>query len=76
MNCFMCKGHLEEVFTAYMVEKDDYIIVIKNVPTRVCCECGEKSYTLKVVKRIEAIIETVKNSIAEDTIVNYSDKVA
>lgn len=31
MNCFMCKGKLEEKNTTFMVELDNCIIIIKNV---------------------------------------------
>lgn len=35
MNCFMCKGDLENKNTTFMVELDNYIIIIiiKNVPS-------------------------------------------
>lgn len=48
MNCFMCKGKLEEKNTTFMVELDNCIIIIKNVPSLVCEQCGEVSYSNEV----------------------------
>ena len=33
MNCFMCKGSLEEKKTTFMVDLGDHIIIIKDVPS-------------------------------------------
>ena len=42
--CFMCKGDLENKKTTFMVELDNCIIIIKNVPSQICKQCGEVSY--------------------------------
>ena len=36
MNCFMCKGNLEEKKVNYVVDLEDTIIIIKEVPAKVC----------------------------------------
>lgn len=76
MNCFMCKGKLEEKNTTFMVELDNCIIIIKNVPSLVCEKCGEVSYSNEVSKQLEKLVNAVRNSITEITIINYSEKVA
>ena len=76
MNCFMCKGKLEEKNTTFMVELDNCIIIIKNVPSLVCEQCGEVSYSNEVSKQLEKLVNAVRNSITEITIINYSEKVA
>lgn len=76
MNCFMCKGKLEEKNTTFMVELDNCIIIIKNVPSLVCEQCGEVSYSNEVSKQLEKLVSAVRNSITEITIINYSEKVA
>ena len=72
----MCKGKLEEKNTTFMVELDNCIIIIKNVPSLVCEECGEVSYSNEVSKQLEKLVNAVRNSITEITIINYSEKVA
>ena len=72
----MCKGKLEEKNTTFMGELDNCIIIIKNVPSLVCEQCGEVSYSNEVSKQLEKLVNAVRNSITEITIINYSEKVA
>lgn len=74
--CFMCKGNLEEKKTTFMVELDNCIVIIKNVPSLVCKQCGEISYSDEVAKQLEKLVNSVKNIITEITVINYSEKVA
>lgn len=76
MKCFMCKGNLENKNTTFMVELDNCIIIIKNVPSQVCKQCGEVTYSDEVAKQLEKLVNTVRNSITEITVINYSEKVA
>ena len=76
MNCLMCKGSLENKNTTFMAELNDCIIIIKNVPSQVCKQCGEISYTNEVAKQLEILVNTVRNSITEITVINYTEKVA
>ena len=76
MNCFMCKGKLENKHTTFMVELDNCIIIIKNVPSQVCKQCGEVSYSDEVAKQLEKLVNRVRDSITEITVINYSEKVA
>ena len=72
----MCKEKLEEKNTTFMVELDNCIIIIKNVPSLVCEQCGEVLYSNEVSKQLEKLVNAVRNSITEITIINYSEKVA
>ncbi len=76
MECFLCKGKLENKNTTFMVELDNCIIIIKNVPSQVCKQCGEVSYSNEVAKQLERLVNAVKNTITEITVINYSEKVA
>ena len=69
-------GKLEEKNTTFMVELDNCIIIIKNVPSLVCEQCGEVLYSNEVSKQLEKLVNAVRNSITEITIINYSEKVA
>ena len=75
-NCFMCKGTLEDKNTTFLVELGNCIVVVKNVPSQVCSQCGEVSYNNEVSKQLEKLVNSVRNSITEFTIINYSEKVA
>ena len=76
MNCFMCKGDLENKNTTFMVELDNCIIIIKNVLSQVCKQCGEVSYSNQVARQLEKLVNSVRNAITEITVINYTEKVA
>jgi len=76
MSCFMCKGEMQNKISNYILDLDGCIIIIKNVPSLVCNQCGEVFYTNEVMKRVEEIVDISKNAITEIAIVNYNDRVA
>jgi YgiT-type zinc finger domain-containing protein len=77
MTCFMCKGRLEEGFSTFTADMGGCIVVIKNVPSRVCGQCGESSYSDTVARRLEQIVHSLMDSAsAEIAVVSYSDKAA
>ena len=76
MNCFMCKGKIENKNTTFMVELENCIIIVRNVPSQVCKQCGEVSYSNEVAKQLEKLVNTVRNSITEITVITYTEKVA
>ena len=76
MNCLMCKGDLEDKKTTYMVELNNCIIIIKNVPSQVCKQCGEVSYSNEVAQQLERLVNSVRNAITGITVINYTEKVA
>ena len=74
--CFFCKGTLNNGSTAHFADLGSCMIIIKNVPCQICEQCGEVVYSGEVVRRLEQIIKTMKNSLTEIAVVTYSDKVA
>ena len=76
MNCFLCKGTLEEKTTNFMADVDNCFIIVKNVPSRVCSQCGEVSYSDEVAAKLERIVKAVRKDVSEVDIVNYQDRVA
>lgn len=75
MSCFMCRGDLENKNTTFMVELDNCIIIIKNVPSQVCRQCGEISYINKVTNQLEKLVNSVKSPTTEITVINYIEKI-
>jgi len=73
----MCKGTMREGLSNFTADTDGCIIIIKNVPSCVCSQCGETSYSDEVVQRLEQIVQNIKCSVAaEIAVVNYSEKAA
>lgn len=73
MKCLYCKGTLENHLTNYIVDLGKCIIVIHNVPTQICSQCGEKSYSYEVSVRLQEIVNQVQNIVSGIAEVNYSD---
>lgn len=76
MTCFMCKGNLEDKNTNFIADLGNRIIIVKDVPSQVCTQCGEVSYSHEVAKRLEEIVNITKNAITEIAVVHYNDKIA
>ena len=76
MNCFMCKGTVEERKTTYMVDLGEHIIIIKDVPSFVCTQCGDTTYSDDVARVLEQIIETLRHAPTEMSVVSYENRPA
>ena len=75
MTCFMCKGSVQEGFSTFTVDMSGCIVIIKNVPSRVCGQCGEASYSDEVAQRLQQIVQNITGSAsAEIAVVSYSEK--
>lgn len=74
MNCFMCKGHLVDKSTTFLADLGDCIVIVKNVPSQVCTQCGEVSYSDEVARKLESIINLLRRSSTEIAVINYDAK--
>jgi len=76
MTCFFCKGTLVDDFSNHFVDLNTSMIIIKNVPCQKCDQCGEIVYNGATVRRIEQIVKSLKNTLTEIAIVQFSEKAA
>ncbi len=77
MNCFYCKGQTVEALTKFVVDLGQCVLIVKDVPARVCRQCGEASYSSEVAQQLERIAAEVRGGImSEVAIVEYSKSVA
>lgn len=76
MKCFMCNGSLQDQRTNFIADLNGCIIIIKNVPSQVCDQCGEVTYDNEVVKKLEKIINECKNILTEIVVVHYGEMAA
>jgi YgiT-type zinc finger domain-containing protein len=73
----MCKGTLTEGFSTFTADIGNCIVIIKNVPSRICDQCGEASYSDDTARRLEQIVHALDGSIsAEIAVVCYSEQAA
>ena len=69
----MCKGNLEDKLTNFIADLGNCIIIVKDVPSQVCSQCGEVSYSNDVALQLEKIINETKNTLTEIAVVRYSN---
>lgn len=69
----MCKGNLEDKLTNFIADLGNCIIIVKDVPSQVCSQCGEVSYSNDVALQLEKIINKTKSTLTEIAVVRYSN---
>jgi len=74
--CIMCKGNLVDRYTNFVADVDNCIIIVKGVPSQVCSQCGEVSYSHEVALQLEKIVNKLKNAMTEIAVVHYNDVAA
>lgn len=71
--CMYCKcDTVKQSTTTHVVNYNNCVIVIKNVPCEECEECGEKYYTDEIAERIENIVNLAKKMMQDVSIIDYS----
>ncbi len=73
MKCSFCKSDLKNEYTNYIADLEKCVIIIRNVPTQVCRQCGEKSYSFDVTVRIQELINSIKNIVTGVAEINYTE---
>ncbi len=58
MKCAISGGIQKEEVTKLELWVDGKLIVIEDVPAKVCENCGEKYFSAKVSKQIDALLES------------------
>jgi len=54
--CYFCRrGFLEEKHVTVDFRWGKRLVIIENVPAKVCNECGERYYAARVVRQMEQI---------------------
>jgi YgiT-type zinc finger domain-containing protein len=73
----MCKGNVQDSFSSFTADMGSCIVVIKNVPSHICEQCGETTYSDEVARQLEQIVKNITTTVrAEIAVVNYSEKAA
>jgi YgiT-type zinc finger domain-containing protein len=55
--CYFCSGELEEQLTTFVYAEDDIVWIIRQVPTYVCKQCGEKEYGQETTHHILSLLQ-------------------
>ena len=73
MKCFYCKDTAEEKLKTLTITLDKCVIIVKNVPSLICKQCGEVYFTDDVMQKLEVIADKLRIIIKEVAIVDYAD---
>lgn len=70
--CTFCQGTTHNGKSTFTVDLDNCIVVIRNVPSQICKQCGETYYTTEVMQQLYQIAQSVRHTISEIVVVDYS----
>ena len=65
MECFYCKGEMEEGKVPYTIRRKGYYFVAEDVPAFVCRQCGEPYFEDKEVDFIQMLIKDLDKKTRE-----------
>jgi YgiT-type zinc finger domain-containing protein len=72
MNCLICRqAEIVDGFTSITFERDEFKLVINNVPAHVCPSCGEAVVDEDVAIRLLSVAEDVVNEGLFEDIRDY-----
>jgi YgiT-type zinc finger domain-containing protein len=73
MKCVICKmGHVEPGKNAtMMLNRDDSIVIIKNVPASICDNCGEEYFDSDTTGRVLELAEDMHKTGVEVSIRSF-----
>ena len=73
MKCVMCKGgELAPGKTTVKVQREETLVIIKDVPADVCLDCGEAYLDVNVARKIEQQVEEAVARHTEIEILRYA----
>jgi YgiT-type zinc finger domain-containing protein len=69
MNCLICRqAEIVHGFTSITFEREEFRLLIRNVPAQICRNCGESIVDEDVALRLLSIAEdAIHEGIMEDT---------
>ena len=71
--CIYCKYKtMKKSTTTHVVNYNNCIIVIKNVPCEECEQCGEKYYTDEVAEQLERLVNSAKCLMQEISVIDFN----
>ncbi len=72
MKCFLCKnGETKKGFTTVTLNRNETIIILKNVPAEICDNCGEYYLSEEVTKKIFKLADEAIKRNTEIEILKY-----
>jgi YgiT-type zinc finger domain-containing protein len=71
--CPLCGGDKTEGHTTYSLDLGFGIVVVRQVPARVCAQCGEEWIDSETAQKLETIVERVRSQHNEVEVLQYKE---
>jgi len=73
----MCKGSMQDGISNFTADMGKCIVIVKNVPSQICSQCGEVSFNDEISRQLENIVISLTKPIrTEIAVVSYTDLAA
>lgn len=73
MNCVICRtGEMAPGSVTVTLQREESVVVIKDVPAQVCADCGEYYLETAVAERIHSLGEGAVARHAEVEVLRYA----
>ena len=56
MQCDVCGGPMSLQNVTYTIEFEGKLVIIENVPAKVCAQCGERLFSPDAVERLQTTV--------------------
>ncbi len=70
--CPICGGKIKKGKTVFTVDLKENLLVIRNVPARICSQCGEEWINPETSKKIEQMVNEAKTRKTQFEVINLS----
>jgi len=69
--CPLCGGDKKQGYTTYTVDLGFGVVVVRNIPAKVCSQCGEEWIDAKVATRLEEIVNFARSKQAQLEVIPF-----
>ncbi|MFH1258693.1 MAG: type II toxin-antitoxin system MqsA family antitoxin [Elusimicrobiota bacterium] len=69
--CHLCGGEKKEGTATYSVDLGFGVVVVRNVPAKICDQCGEEWIENRIAKELEKIVENARVYHCELEVVSF-----
>ena len=65
MTCPFCNGETIAKIRAQAAAREDVIVIVKNLPARVCQSCGETIFSEEVKQKLDTLYARMEEIVQE-----------
>lgn len=73
--CAICGGEVKEGIISLVFDKNNQIIVIREIPALLCQKCGEEYFDNETTKEVEILKEKARQSLSDVSVITYRELV-